>query len=198
MGLISKKAKTSAGKLFGVNHIYGAEDGKETVYMTRAWFGRLRFHVFFRGDQDPDCHDHPWGFWTFPLRSYVEEVLEERIERHWGTDPVTMEGFYKERTYFTRHVNVVEAFRWHYRPATYKHRVLGAYGGWELTGNPDYPYRNVPAVSLTKTVPTIVWRDKPSRAWGFTKERNGIWCWVPWMDYVFKGGKAAPCQEDIE
>jgi hypothetical protein len=188
MGLISKKAKTSAGKLFGVNHIYGADDGKETVYMTRAWFGRLRFHIFFRGDQDPDCHDHPWGFWTFPLRPYIEEVLEERIEKRWGTDPVTLEGFYRERSYFERRIVVVTAFRWHYRPATYRHRVIGRavmspLGFWQ---------------GREGVVPTIVWRDKPSRAWGFTKERNGIWCWVPWTDYVFNGGKAAPCQEDIE
>lgn len=59
--------------------------------MTRAWFGRLRFHVFFRGDQDPDCHDHPWGFWTFPLRSYVEEVLEERIEHIYGGHGTVLE-----------------------------------------------------------------------------------------------------------
>lgn len=192
MGLISKKAKTSAGKLFGVNKIYGADDGKETVYMVRAWFGRLRFHVFFRGDQDPDCHDHPWGFWTFPLRPYVEEVLEERTETYWGTDPATMQPFFKGRTYFERRTNVVRAFRWHYRPATYRHRVIGP--AVRPSGTTvDNHWR-----AEEGTVPTIVWRDKPSRAWGFTKERGGIWCWVPWKDYVFNGGKDAPCQEDIE
>ena len=209
MGLISKKAKTSAGKLFGANNIYGAEDGKETVYMTRAWFGRLRFHIFFRGDQDPDCHDHPWGFWTFPLRSYVEEVLEERIETRWVADAPVLAGYDEDgrpewlehysvsggsekivRTYFERHFNVVSAFRLHYRPATYKHRVLGPYAGYSVKG--------VPVYTLSGAIPTIVWRDKPSRAWGFTKERSGIWCWVPWKDYVFNGGKAAPCQDETE
>lgn len=203
MGLISKKAKTSAGKLFGVNHIYGADDGKETVYMTRAWFGRLRFHIFFRGDQDPDCHDHPWGFWTFPLRTYVEEVLDERIVKIWGTDPVTMEGYVRESSYFERRTEIVRAFRWHYRPATYRHRVLGVwdrhYDGWAKRGH-HYNVKGevVPAHIPVGVLPTIVWRDKPSRAWGFTKERSGIWCWVPWTDYVFNGGKAAPCQEEIE
>lgn len=192
MGLISKKAKTSAGKLFGVNHIYGADDGKEAVYMTRAWFGRLRFHIFFRGDQDPDCHDHPWGFWTFPLRSYLEEVLEERIVKTWGTDPVTMEGYVKESSYFERRTEIVWAFRWHYRPATYRHRVLGR------AVRPKGTTVNNHWRAVEGAIPTIVWRDKPSRAWGFTKERSGIWCWVPWADYVFNGGKAAPCQEDIE
>lgn len=192
MGLISKKAKTSAGKLFGVNHIYGADDGKETVYMTRAWFGRLRFHIFFRGDQDPDCHDHPWGFWTFPLRTYVEEVLDERIVKIWGTDPVTMEGYVRESSYFERRTEIVRAFRWHYRPATYRHRVLGR------AVRPPGTTVNNHWRAAEGTIPTIVWRDKPSRAWGFTKERGGIWCWVPWTEYVFNGGKAAPCQDEIE
>ena len=222
MGLISKKAKTSAGKLFGVNNIYGAEDGKETVYMTRVWFGRLRFHIFFRGDQDPDCHDHPWGFWTFPLRSYVEEVLEERVETRWVPDRPVLAGYDADgdpiwlehltvnggteeivRRYFERHTEIVRAFRWHYRPATYRHRVLGAwdrhYEGWAKRGH-HYNVKGeiVPAHIPGGIVPTIVWRDKPSRAWGFTKERSGIWCWVPWKDYVFNGGKAAPCQDEIE
>ena len=188
MGMISKKTKTSAGKLFGLNRIYGAEDGKETVYMTRAWFGRLRFHVFFRGDQDPDCHDHPWGFWTFPLRSYVEEVLEECTRIHYGfraDEPPEVS------TFFERRLEVVRAFRLLYRPATYRHRVLGGFEGW-------YDDDHQPVATSDKCVPTIVWRERPSRAWGFTKERSGKWCWVPWMEYVFNGGKAAPCQDEIE
>ena len=92
MGYISTKAKTSAGKLFGMSRIYGANGDHETVYMTRFWFGRLRFHIFHRGDADPDCHDHPWGFWTFPLRSYVEEVLEERLETRWIPDEPVLAG----------------------------------------------------------------------------------------------------------
>lgn len=186
MGLISKKAKTSAGKLFGVNVIYGAEDGqKDTPYMVRAWFGRLRLHVFLRGDQDPDCHDHPWGFWTFPLRSYVEEVLEERRETRMIPDREPIRS-----TRYIRRTQVVRAFRFHYRPATHTHRVLG----------PAARPRGVTVDNhwfvTTGPVPTIVWRDRPSRAWGFTKERSGRWCWTPWQTYVFEGGKDAPCQEE--
>lgn len=197
MGMISKKAKTSAGKLFGVNHIYGTDDGKETVYMTRAWFGRLRFHIFFRGDQDPDCHDHPWGFWTFPLRSYVEEVLTECTITTWRTDPRTIMAVPTTQVSFSRHLEVVKAFRLHYRPATHKHRVLGAFAGW-WNGKAENADCDIPRIDFERCVPTIVWRERPSRAWGFTKERSGKWCWVPWMDYVFNGGKAAPCQDEIE
>lgn len=203
------KKTSSAGRVWGFNRISGAMDGKETIYMTRAWLGRLRFHIFHRGDQDPDCHDHPWGFWTFPLRSYVEEVLEERIETRWIPDhpifagydedghPEFLEhrtaagGFEKQvRRYFERRYEVVKAFRWNYRPATYRHRVLGAYAGHKVAG--------LPVIDLLAAVPTIVWREKPSRDWGFTKERGGFWCWVPWIDYVYHGGKAAPCQDDTD
>ncbi len=186
MGMVSKKAKTSAGKLFGLNRIYGADDGKETVYMVRVWFGRLRFHLFLRGDQDPDCHDHPWGFWTFPLRSYVEEVLTEVTEEVYGGH-----GTVFERTYFARELRVVRAFRLHYRPATFRHRVIGGFEGW-------YDDDHQPVATSDRAIPTIVWRELPSRAWGFTKERSGKWCWVPWTEYVFNGGKSAPCEDKTE
>ena len=43
---------------FGRHTIY--DDAGGTPYMTRYWIGRLRLHIFYRGDADPDCHDHPW------------------------------------------------------------------------------------------------------------------------------------------
>jgi hypothetical protein len=174
---------SSAGRLWGFSRIKGAEDGKELVYMTRLWLGRLRFHAFHRGDQDPDCHDHPWCFWTFPLVSYREEVLVRRretiAERMVGMGPLG-EPIYemepRKPVRFDRVERVVKAFRLHYRPACFKHRVLGP----EVQG---------------RTVFTIVWRGSASRPWGFTKDRNGVWCWVPWQKYVYEGGKDAPCSE---
>lgn len=206
MGLISKKAKTSGGKLFGINRIYGADGDHETPYMTRFWFGRLRFHIFHRGDADPDCHDHPWGFWTFPLRPYMEEVLEQRIETRWVPDRPVLAGYDPngepfwldhhsaagghevKRTYYERRTQVVKAFRWHYRPATHTHRVLGL-----AVQSPHTTVDNHWSFVVDGNVPTIVWRDHPSRAWGFVKERLGKWCWTPWTTYVFEGGKDAPC-----
>ena len=187
MGMISQGVKTSAGRLFGINRIYGADGDHETVYMTRLWFGRLRLHLFQRGDADPDCHDHPWGFWTFPLRSYVEEVLEGCVE----TIP-HRDGHVTRRPYCERHYRVVKAFCWHYRPATHTHRVLGVFAGWWID---QEAWRDCPLYRPVGLIPTIVWRDAPSRAWGFTKERAGRWCWTPWKTYVFDGGKSAPCEE---
>jgi hypothetical protein len=85
----------------------------DSIYMIRIRMSRLRFHLFFRGDTDPDPHDHPWGFWTFPLRSYVEELPTET-------------GYVFKR---------VLAFQWHYRPASHTHRVIGPYSHTDHNGN---------------------------------------------------------------
>ncbi len=76
-----------------------------TPYLTRVVLGRLRLHLFHRGDADADLHDHPSDFWTFPLVSYVEEYLDE-------------DGRRRDR--------VVRAFRFHQRRAEFAHRVLRA------------------------------------------------------------------------
>lgn len=89
------------------NTIYGSPDNPDP-YMTRVWIGRLRLHIFHRGDGDPDPHDHPWDFWTFPLTSYVEEVTTCDPQGHHSTVR-----------------QVVRGWRLHHRPGTHTHRVLG-------------------------------------------------------------------------
>lgn len=169
-------------RFIGFATIYGAHGEHETSYLTRAWIGRFRLHIFHRGDADPDCHDHPWPFWTFPLTSYVEEVAE------W--DPA--QGTFRKRR------QLVRAFRLHYRPATHCHRVLGRaapHQGYTGTSGPDGRFELVPDVDGRRIV-TIVWRGRGGRPWGFLKNRNGRWCWTHWREYVFGGGKHAPCEAD--
>lgn len=150
------------GPGFYGRHTILGEDG--SPYMTRYWIGRLRLHIFYRGDLDPDPHDHPWGFWTFPLTSYVEEVsLPNRFEG--GVD---------------RHIQLVKAWHWNYRPADHCHRVLGR---WDRSRRLS-----------DKKIITIVWREKESRKWGFLKMRDGRTCWQYWRDYL-NGGRHAPCSE---
>lgn len=188
-GLFSPK-HSSNGRFWGIQTIRGSDTPgtPETPYMTRVWLGRLRLHVFHRGDADPDCHDHPWGFWTFPLRSYVEEVVEPIRDtlRPGYPDP--------EPRFFTR-LQIVPAFRWTYRPATHCHRVLGSYEG-RLHVDQFFPgaVRDAPRIGARKIV-TLVWREPTTRAWGFRKKRLGRWCWVPWVTYVYEGGKDAPCSD---
>ena len=151
---------------FGWQTIYGVDGEHRSPYMTRGWIGRLRLHIFHRGDNDPDPHDHPWSFWTFPLTAYVEEVTE------WACSLI-VEGHCKD-TYFTR-IRTVRAFRPHYRSANYTHRVIGPVKG-------------------SGRIITVVWRGRSARRWGFLKHRDGKWCWVHWKEYIYGGGKTAPCE----
>jgi hypothetical protein len=171
-----------------IHTIYGVDGEHNTPYMTRVWLGRLRLHIFHRGDADPDCHDHPWDFWTFPLTSYVEEVAEKlplHVDSQYGT-------LFSVQRYRLRR-QVVRAFRLHYRPATHCHRVIGRWTGR------DEPFRQFlepepwPETDAGR-IYTLVWRGRSGRAWGFLKNRDGQWCWTPWRDYVFGGGKHAPCE----
>jgi len=73
----------------------------------QMWFWRFHFHVFFNPDPANILHDHAWPFWTFPLRSYEEDVLID--------DKVV--------------VSVVKSWRWHYRPSSHAHRYRGAVKG---------------------------------------------------------------------
>lgn len=175
-------------RLFGWHTIYGDEGESRTPYMFRAWIWRLRLHVFYRGDADPDPHDHPWDFRTFPLVSYVEEVTRPSL--------LFPGVFYKQR-------QVVRAFRWHHRPAEHLHRVIGAFDGWWVTpegflyigeplGDHDEPQTD------GARIVTLVWRGKGERRWGFLKHRDSQWCWTHWKEYALRGGKQAPCAPVVD
>lgn len=98
---VDKIARGASKRWFGWQTAYD--------YHQQIWIGRFRFHRFLRGDPGDAHHNHPWPFYTFPLTSYVEDVL----------DPVTM----------TTYQQVVHRFRFHYRAASHTHRVLGAWSG---------------------------------------------------------------------
>ncbi len=164
------EVQSSDESFFGRSTIVNERD---EPYMTRYWIGRLRLHIFHRGDPD-DCHDHPGDFRTFPLTSYVEEVV--------------MPNRYVGEPEFETHAQVVRAFRLHFRPAEHTHRVLGRWNGQRPATIP-----NADSIVAPGKVITIVWWGKKRRKWGFLKQRDGKWCWITWRDYVFNGGKAQPC-----
>jgi hypothetical protein len=131
----------------------GVGEPYQTVVKFGSW--GLRIHIFWRGDADADCHDHPADFWTFPLTSYVEEY---RIPGHTLT--------YKR---------VVRAFRLHRRRAEFAHRLLGRWtGATEYDGSPQIDWEtHEPVVSL-------VWWGKKRREWGFHTPEG----WVHWKTYT--------------
>jgi hypothetical protein len=74
-----------------------------TVYTLLDWKGARRtslcVHQFHRGDEDPDCHDHPFNFWSLVLLGGYRE-------------------FAQNGTFIVRWpLSLV------YRPATHRHRV---------------------------------------------------------------------------
>lgn len=92
----------------------------------------FRVHKFYRGDDDRAPHDHPWAFWTFPLSGYWERV--------------------GDMTHFVR------PWRFHYRPATYQHIVLGS-----------HPKADKRGVKFSSPEPfyTLVITSRKKQTWGF-------------------------------
>lgn len=175
--------------------LYGDDGDCRTPYLTRLVIGRLRLHIFHRGDADPDPHDHPWDFWTFPLTAYVEDVTVRKLDALAGDhDPWSPRVLRSETSR-----QVVPAFRWSFRAAEHTHWVLGRFGGeylhdWVGRQRTDEPL----PLSRPGRIVTIVWTGGARRRWGFLKHRDGSWCWVHWRDYVFGGGKHAPCEPSAE
>lgn len=179
--------------------------GKYTIetagvkYMTRYRIGRLTLHIFHRGDADPDPHDHPWNFWTFPLQSYVEEVVDPRLVKGMDTPFDGKQNMICPTSEVLVKTHLVKAFRLHYRSADHTHRVLGKWTGLSVAKN-GHVYPGAPMTNAHTPLPqegrfvTIVWRSKSFRDWGFLKNNGNLWCWVPFLKYIYEGGKDAPCE----
>lgn len=121
-----------------LSRFYGRQG---TAYMSRVHLSEnYKLQFFHRGDEDPDPHDHPWDFWTFPFVSYYEE---------WWR-PSGVDGK------LAPEIRKVRAFRWHFRRAEHLHRVLGT----EPYFDPDKRQRIV----------TLMRRDTKRREWGFWPE----------------------------
>lgn len=152
-----KKVLSFLGRLApDISTIYGGPD-KKTPYMTRIRWAHHRIHIFHRGDEDPDHHDHPFDFTTFPLTSYVEEVRDGA-------------GVY---------MRVVRAFRIHRRDAEFAHRVIGPWSGETYVKYGER--RELPTTRSGKII-TLVWYSDLRREWGFWC-RNAT-KWIPWKDYT--------------
>lgn len=141
-----------------------------TPYKTDLQIGRFAVHIFWRGDDDPDPHDHQMDFWTFPLVGYVEQVL---------TEPDIERGF---RTLEER---VVSPFRVHHRPAEYTHRVKERADRMPMSGI-KYNALDRMTGELKWPIITLVWRGRKRRDWYFWKPtRDGYgWYTVPWKTYI--------------
>lgn len=137
---------TVGERFFGWGTVYG--------FQSQLWLGRLRFHIFWREEPGEAFHDHAWGFVTFPLHSYVEEVLRD--------DGSTVK-------------QVVRSFRFSHRHATHTHRVLGR---WDGLGLVDV------AGTLPGKVMTICIRGPSRGTWNYVRRDGGRVRRFPWKAYL--------------
>jgi hypothetical protein len=110
-------------------------------YILYIFGATLRLHKFWRGDDNRAPHDHPWWFITFPLVSYVERYWTPYSAIHFssGTYSKTVidgveftgdidTGFYATLEWYER-TRTVKAWRFHFRPAKFRHIVVGRADG---------------------------------------------------------------------
>lgn len=182
-----------------IRRIYGAGEEANTIYLTRVHltpmtrWGRLYLHIFHRGDADRDPHDHPFDFWTFPLTSYWEKVMDNEGELI---------------------VNKVRRWRWTKREAEHAHRVVGPIRGFPRKLKHNEQGKLVGAKPLKQSFVTIVWRGPTFRRWGFwvhddhrhfgmaglymrtnPTTRGGTRRWLPWRTYVYGEQQTTPFKE---
>lgn len=169
-----------------IQRIYGRDGEHSTCYLTRVkltpktrW-GQLYFHFFHRGDQDRDFHDHPYDFWTFPLRTYYEQVLD--IDGILG----------QARVMGHPRLNEVKAFRLHHRYAEYSHIQLGAARyRWTTETQGEPPFHWVRENIFGGWTATFVLRHSTRRQWGFwervgeTESGIRLYHHTGWRYYLF-------------
>jgi hypothetical protein len=133
---------------FEVSSIYIAGRRYLDRFLAYVGVGTVRLHKFWRGDDDRASHDHPWPFITFPFTSYTEEFWQPSrfVPSLWVRD-----------------TRVVKAWRFHYRPAKFRHIVLGRADG---KGTPFW---------------TFVITGPVTNEWGFWPKPNEF---VPWRDWL--------------
>lgn len=120
---------------------------------------RLYLHKFYRGDEDPYLHDHPWSFTSLILtRGYWEETPWVPDYKWKDGDKPTFgptEGDWRTRRFYPR-------FSLLRRPATWRHRVL---------------------LKDPKPVWTLVRTGVKERSWGFWVANK----LCPWRTFTEKG-----------
>jgi hypothetical protein len=147
---IEKVERASGDPFFGCHVAYG--------FFGQFWLWRFRLHVFLKDEPGEAFHDHAWNFWTFPLRSYIEEIIQPE-------------------TGATR-FEVVKAFRMHYRRAEHAHRYRGRFAGVHDGGLP---------VAMPGVVVTLALRSGVKRKWFYWRLNKGRvrrYSWRQWLRHV--------------
>jgi len=153
--------------LFGVERSRIMLEGGPYMDRYIAYIGglTLRLHKFFRGDDNRAPHDHPWWFITFPFKSYTEKYWEHyRMKRYRGhsVEDLHDDPYGPWEDVWTAHTREVKSWRFHFRPANFRHIVIGRADG--------------------KTTPfwTFVISGKLRKRWGFYPTPTTFIHWKEW------------------
>jgi hypothetical protein len=124
-------------------------------FFTQVWVWRLRLNIFHGPDPSLSFHDHAWSFCSFPLSSYVEDVLDT------------------DTGYVTR--KVVSRFWPNAKRAAHTHRYVGRWSGEMVDGKPTV----VPGV-----VVTIALLGRGGRPWHHWRVHAGKVSRYHWRGYL--------------
>lgn len=169
-------------RLFTKKCIHALNDrGEDTgPYLTRwtileisGW--SLKLHMFHRGDEDRDLHDHPWTFWSLILRGgyWEHTAAPARLAspcpacgRSYKGQGSAYFGPACSRGDFCCVNDRATKRRW-YRPGSFLYRPAPS------------PHRIELASGSEGKVWTLVLTRPKSREWGF----HTICGWIPWTGY---------------
>lgn len=143
------------------------EGADKTIYL-RRWYlwrskrGQVFLHQFFRSDDDPDPHDHPWNFRTLVLKGAYTDQQYRFVP--WAPDSPMASKPYDGRKGF-RYFAGNERVRWYAkRDATHIHRVI----------------LDTDKKGLFKQVWTLVLTTGYERKWNFVTQDEIVY----WRQYL--------------
>lgn len=132
-------------------------------YMLCLGILEIRLHKFWRGDDDRAPHDHPWWFITFPFKSYLELVPKAGSTGYFEND----------RDWWAYDTNNVKGWRFHFRPANYKHIVMNPTAATLIAGE-----------FVAAPFWTFVITGRKTQEWGFWRTPTEFTHHRDWCDRV--------------
>jgi hypothetical protein len=169
-------------KLFPYVDIH--RDGTNAIYLRRFFIyprdkdfgknkgkGRIYLHKFYRGDEDPHLHDHPWPYESLILtRGYFEEtpMYEAQDFRQFMPD----EDFVRSE--------IVDGNGDQSWPKNWRRRIF--YKPWTLLQRPAV-WKHRVILKDGKPVWTLIRTGKKERSWGFWTDDASELDFCPWRQY---------------
>jgi hypothetical protein len=166
-------------------------DGTNDIYLRRFYIyprnkdfkpnefkPRIYLHKFYRGDEDPHLHDHPWPYTSLILtEGYFEETPwkpfdESGLSQDDYLRSKLVDSPFKDARSWRRRV-FYKPWTILKRPATWKHRVI-------LKDRHDEDGNLVPG---GQPAWTLIRTGSKERSWGFWLDDKSELDFCPWRQY---------------